>query len=131
MPTAFDIEGVNYDSAKAWLQGKFFVSDVIADAPGIVLSPKQVVFVNHMGRSIPAALNRVRQLGDGGCDEIIAHVASPKLRDALLGRGMVVSFTENIDWEGNTNLPAWRMYGDKQAFGNWLKRLDAGFLNAV
>lgn len=130
MSNRYDIEAVSYDSANAWLKGQFFVGNYVAEARGISLYPKQVVFVNHIGPDKTAALKRIRDLGDMGCDEIVAHVASPTMRTNLENRGMTVSWTETITWKGKQHT-AWRMYGDKTAFSNWLAKLDHGVLEGL
>jgi hypothetical protein len=126
----YDIKLVSADSAIAWLEGKFFVGDSLAESQGISFFPPQVVFVNHMGDDKLAALKRIRDLGDLGGAWIVAHVASSSLRTALEARGMVVDFTESIFWRGE-HQEAWRMRASPDAFKQWLAELDRGILDHV
>lgn len=122
-----DIQGVSAACALDWLAGKFFVGHDILTSRGIVAYPKEVVFVNHIGSDKTAGLKRIRQLGDGGCTWIVAHVVDDKMRKALENRGMTVQFTETIIW-GTKTMTGWRMYGSPAAFKTWLASLDNGLL---
>ena len=123
----YDIQPVSAACANDWLAGKFYVGDELFAVREIVMFPREVVFVNHIGSDKVAALNRIRQLGDAGATWIVAHVANPVIRKNLEARGMVVAYTEKIEWQGQT-LAAWRMVGNPAAFGAWLNKLDHGVL---
>jgi len=130
MSQAYDIEAVSAASAKDWLAGKFYVGDKLSAVSQIHFFPKEVVFVNHIGTDHVAGLKRIRDLGDIGCQWIVAHVADENMKKALLNRGMQVVATENIDYQGKT-VPAYRMAGSPTVFAAWLKKLDAGIFTDV
>jgi len=122
-----DIELVSSDSARRWLRGEFFVGDKITDAPEIALKD-EVVFVNHIGDNLARAVDKIITMAERGSSPwIVAHVANPAIKKSLQARGMIVMFTEVITWKGQ-QMDAWRMYGNENAFANWLRNQNAAFL---
>ena len=118
----FDIAGVTFESARAWLDGKFHVGDRIADSP-LDLSRCEVVFANELGNreSYRAAVAEIQRLASRGALALVAHAVGPMVQRYQRQGGLVCG-VDNITWRGERYQSA-RILVPPADFKAWLAKL--------
>jgi hypothetical protein len=117
----FDIAGVTFASARAWLRGELPPCRRAAD---LDTSKCEVAFLNEIGNlaSYRPACRAMMELYDRGATVAISHVVSPVFLKKYLRYGGIVSLTETIKWRGVTHQAA-RLIVPADGVRAWIEKV--------